>query len=91
MTTALLLIATLLVALNIKATLALAKSSRYEKKQKQLQVALIWFVPFIGSLLVLSLVNDSPGTRVTTDLADRGAAADGHKIPDGIGHGIGHD
>ena len=86
----LIVIAILLLALNIKATLVLVRSPRYNLLQKWLQCALIWFIPIIGALLVLSLAKDEPTERVTTDLTDS-IGLDGYKIPDGVGEGIGRE
>lgn len=86
----LILLVLLLVALNSYATYALVHSLRYDRRQKLLQFLLVWFVPIVGALLVWSLARDKHTGRVTTDLTDR-AGLDGHKIPDGVGEGIGRE
>ena len=88
MSAALLLLTLLLAGLNVVATYVLVGSQRYDHRQKFLQALLVWFVPMVGALLVWSLARDPTASRITTDLAD-GAGLDGHKIPDGVGEGMG--
>lgn len=56
--------ALLLVALNIKASIALARANCYERKQKIIQFALVWIFPVIGGLLVWRLAADSSATEI---------------------------
>ena len=73
-----LILLALVAALNVKATLDLARSSYYSPKQKLFQLALVWLIPIVGAVLVWSLAVDSKTERVTTDLKDRGGNDDGH-------------
>lgn len=65
-------------AINVKATLVLARSSYYDPKQKLFQLALVWLLPIVGAVLVWSLATDTKTERVTTDLQDRVGNDDGH-------------
>lgn len=74
----LVLIALVILALNIKATLLLTHSSYYDAKQKVLQLALVWLVPVLGAILVWSLATDTPRGRFTTDLRNYSGNDDGY-------------
>lgn len=67
-----------LLLLNLGSSLALARSSRYDRRQKQLQFALIWLLPMVGALLVWALAQDRHGRRLSTDLNYYGGNDDGH-------------
>jgi hypothetical protein len=73
----LILIASIVLALDIKATRLLNRSSYYDANQKMLQFALIWLVPVLGAILVWSLTTDTPKRRFTTDLRDHAGYDDG--------------
>lgn len=73
----LVLIASIVFALNIKATWLLSRSAYFDAKQKLLQLALIWLVPVLGAVLVWSLTSDTPKRRLTTDLRDQAGNDDG--------------
>lgn len=73
----LILIAFIVLALDIKATLLLNRSVYYDANQKMLQLALIWLVPFFGAILVWSLTANTPKRRFTTDLRDQAGNDDG--------------
>lgn len=90
MSAALILLTILLVGLNSAATYSLVRSQCYDRRQKLFQALLVWFVPIVGALLVWSLARDTKVSRITTNLTDR-AGIDGHKIPDGVGEGIGRE
>ncbi|MES2238615.1 MAG: hypothetical protein V4500_12815 [Pseudomonadota bacterium] len=49
-----------LVALNIYATLHMARSGSFGLGQKIAQVFLIWLLPLVGPLLVLRVINEEP-------------------------------
>ncbi len=90
----LILVATIM-ALNIKATWVLARSSYYDKRQKLFQLALIWLFPVLGAILVWSLAADCSGERINSDLSDRIGNDDGNVLfdnysSDGGGDGGGH-
>lgn len=65
-------------ALNLKATYVLAHSFCYDSKQKLFQFVLVWLLPIIGAILVLTILRETPTEKVTTDLSDRGGNGDGH-------------
>lgn len=67
-----------LLLLNLGSSWALARSSRYSRRQKQLQFALIWLLPMVGALLVWALAKDRPGDRLTTDLSGCDGNGDGY-------------
>lgn len=71
------LIVSIGLALDIKATLLLNRSSYYDANQKMLQLALIWLVPVFGAILVWSLTAEPPKRRLTTDLRDYAGSDDG--------------
>lgn len=73
----LILIASIVLALDIKATWLLNRSSYYDANQKMLQLALIWLVPVVGAILVWSLTANTPKRRFTTDLRDHTGNDDG--------------
>jgi len=73
----------LLVALNIYATLSLAKCSSYEPIQKWLQGFIIWVFPILGALLVLSLAKGESTEKLTTDLSSQNFYLAGFDINDG--------
>jgi len=90
----LLILVVIVSALNIKATLVLARSQYYETKQKLVQLALVWLIPVLGAILVWGLATDSPGERITTDLTDHLGIDDGNLrlanySPEGGGDGGG--
>lgn len=85
----LILIASIVLALNIKATLLLNGSSHYDANQKVLQLALIWLVPVLGATLVWTLIANSPKRRVTTDLRDHAGNDDGRIRHDSSASDIG--
>jgi hypothetical protein len=47
----------LVVALNLVATVRLMRSEVYSAKQKAVQVVLIWFIPLVGAMVVLGVLN----------------------------------
>lgn len=53
--------ALILLALNIKASLVLKRAACYERKQKQLQLVLVWLLPVAGGILVWTLAAQSHG------------------------------
>jgi hypothetical protein len=71
-----------LIALNIKATYVMISSSYYDLNQKLIQLLLIWLLPGLGAILILSLANEIKTEKVTTDLRDHGGNGDGHVRPD---------
>lgn len=66
------------VAINLKATHVLARSSYYSQKQKIIQLVLVWGLPVIGAILVWSLAAETTSTQITTDLQDHAGYDDGH-------------
>jgi len=67
----------IVVAINLKATLVLARSTSYSQGQKWVQLGLIWLAPVVGAILVWSLAEDRQSERVITDLSDKGGIDDG--------------
>ena len=55
------LIIALILYLSIVATVHLSKTEAYSKEQKMYQYALIWLVPIIGSVIVLSILLEEIG------------------------------
>ena len=47
---------TIVVVLNLVATVCLMPSDVYSTSQKTLQLVLIWVLPFVGSILVLTVL-----------------------------------
>jgi hypothetical protein len=47
-----------LVALQVWATVRVYRSDLYEREQKWLQAKLIWLVPLVGAMLVLSVMKE---------------------------------
>lgn len=86
-----------IVGMNVLATARLAKSSRYDVRQKWLQAGLIWLVPLLGASTVWSLLRDEGRLHVTHD--DVGPGTDGDcgvsvsidSHGDGCGDGAGGD
>lgn len=78
----LILVASIVLALNIKATLLLNGSTYYAANQKMLQLVLIWLVPVLGAILVWSLTANTPKRRFTTDLRNHAGNDDGWIRPD---------
>ena len=76
MSSTLVFLVALLVIVNVAVTLAVCRSQKYEQRQKFGQVALIWLLPVVGSLVSFSFLSEGGGERVTTDLADRGGSGD---------------
>lgn len=79
-----------LLLLNFGSSLALARSSRYDRKQKWLQFVLIWLLPIVGALLVWALAKDRPGERLTTDPRNCDGNGDGHIWLDSYSSGHEH-
>jgi hypothetical protein len=46
----------LLASLQLWVSIHVARSSLYERRQKQLQIALIWPLPVIGAVIVCSMM-----------------------------------
>jgi hypothetical protein len=46
---------TIVVVLNLVATICLMPSAGYSGSQKALQLVLIWLLPFVGAILVISV------------------------------------
>jgi hypothetical protein len=59
----------MLVALNIKASVALARANCYERKQKIIQFVLVWALPVLGGLLVWMLARSSSATEISAPCA----------------------
>ena len=55
-----------IVALNIWATVAVLRASMYELRQKRLQLALVWLVPVLGALVVLTFVSSQRSNNTPT-------------------------
>jgi hypothetical protein len=51
----LLLVLAVIVSLNVAATIAVWRDEYSERRQKILQIALVWLVPLFGALLVLGV------------------------------------
>ena len=85
----LILIASVVLALNIKATWLLNRNAYYDANQKIFQLALIWLVPILGAVLVWSLTADAPQGRFTTDLSDHVGYDDGKIRSDSAAFDIG--
>jgi hypothetical protein len=49
------LLLTVAIVLNLIATVCLMRSAVYSTSQKRLQLALVWAVPLVGAILVLSV------------------------------------
>jgi len=73
----LLAVTVLVAAINLKASLVLARSTCYSQGQKWVQLGFVWLVPVVGAILVWSLAEDRQTDRVTTDLSDQGGNDDG--------------
>jgi len=68
--------ATILIGANAVCTYAVSRSDFYESRQKVVQVALVWLIPFFGLLLVGGVLWSNYATPASTgDHAE-------HKIPD---------
>lgn len=65
--------ALMLAALNIKASISLARANCYERKQKTLQLVLVWVLPAVGGILVWKLASSSSATEIGAP----GAGSDG--------------
>lgn len=74
----LLLLAAIVTAINVKATLVLTHSTYYGTQQKLLQLALIWVLPVMGALWVWSLASGTRSERATANLIDHRGYDDGH-------------
>lgn len=85
----LILIASIVLALDIKATWLLSRSSYFDANQKILQLVLIWLVPVLGAVLVWTLTANIPKRRFTTDLRDHAGNDDGWIRPDSSASDIG--
>jgi hypothetical protein len=79
----------IIIGINVIATVAVVRSSRYDKHQKWTQVAVIWFIPVLGGVLAWTLARDTKTERTTLDLRDRGGNDDGHIRLDNYSSGQG--
>ncbi|MBA4111624.1 MAG: hypothetical protein C0487_18750 [Leptothrix sp. (in: Bacteria)] len=46
---------TILIGLNVKATIAIWRDTFSERRQKIMQLALVWLLPLIGAIVVLAV------------------------------------
>jgi hypothetical protein len=46
----------LVIALQLWVSIYVARSTLYERRQKQLQIALVWLLPVIGAVIVCSMM-----------------------------------
>lgn len=53
-------ILSLIGALNVLASIRLYRSNFYDKRQKIIQVVLIWAMPLLGSIAILLFLNEEP-------------------------------
>jgi hypothetical protein len=65
-----LILAAIILVLDIIATRVLISSPYYDKKQKLIQLGLVWLVPVMGGILVWTMASEPASGRVTTDLTD---------------------
>jgi hypothetical protein len=90
---------TVVVVLNLVATVCLMPSNLYSRSQKTLQSVLIWVLPFVGAILVLTvLVHDRKSASPDPVLNDEGPwlpgigpESDRGHHGDGFGDGASHD
>ena len=66
----------LLISGNIYTSYRMLKSDDYEKIQKIFQILMIWFIPFIGMLIVLFFLNDESSSSV--NYSDNSGAETGY-------------
>lgn len=62
-------LALMLVALNLKASVALARANCYERRQKVIQFMLVWALPVAGGMLVWSLAATSSASETRSPRA----------------------
>lgn len=73
MTTLLFVLVALAIVLNAYATLVLARSPRYDLRQKWLQLGIVWLLPLVGAIAIWSLAHDARSPWATTNFgADSG-------------------
>ena len=89
------IVAILLLWLNIIATLAICKDSTIEKYQRKYQIAIVWLIPLIGSLIFLHLVHSHSPEALSTSLIPwpfkkiiKGKAYSANQNPDNSDHAI---
>lgn len=66
----LLILISIILGLNLKASWALSHSTYYDKKQKLIQYFFVWLLPVLGGVLVWSLAVETSSKRLSTDLSD---------------------
>lgn len=90
---------TAVIALNVGATLCIMPSAVYSASSKALQIVLIWLLPLVGAILVLSVwMHDrkpSPHHSVSDDqepwMPGMGPESDRSRPHGGFGEGATHD
>jgi len=66
----LLILISITLVLNLKASWVLSNSTYYDKKQKLIQYFLVWLLPVLGGVLVWSIAVETSRKRLSTDLSD---------------------
>ena len=56
---------------NVAMTVLILRSSAYQRRQKLLQLLLIWLVPVLGPVIVWSFLRGIEGQRVATPFPER--------------------
>ena len=79
-----------LIGLNALATAVVTGSTSYDRRQKLLQCAFIWVVPFVGVLMAWSLARETKNERFTTDLTNTYSPDDGNLRLGGNSHSADH-
>lgn len=66
-----------LVVLNLASTAAVGRSASCDLRQKLVQLAFIWLVPFIGAILAWTMAREPLVERHATDLTNTYSPDDG--------------